>query len=260
MAKPTRTVYRIESIDRAINILMAFTHAGPELTLGDLVAKTGLAKTTVFRMLSTLCARHMCQLDPVSGRYSLGFEVLKLADVRRQQMNLRAIVLPAMMDIRDVSNETVVLSVREGDDRVNIDYVESHEPLRRVPEPGHRAPLYAGAASKALLACMDDQEIDKYLKRVKLEPFLPNTITDVKELRKVIDKIRRRGYSESRGERTVQGNAIAVPIRDLAGNGVCAISVSYVDNRFNSATRTQTIEALLEWSRRLSQQFGAGPS
>jgi len=260
MAKSTRTVYRIESVDRAINILMAFSHAEPELTLGDLVAKTGLAKATVFRMLSTLCARHMCQLDLVSGRYSLGFEVLKLGDVRRQQMNLRAIVLPAMTEIRDISNETVVLSIREGDDRVNIDYVESREPLRRVPEPGRRAPLYAGAASKAILASMSDAEINDYLERVELEPFSPNTITDPDQLRRVVAKIRKQGYSESRGERTVQGYAIAAPVRDHTGRAVCAISISYVDSRFTAVVCKRSIKVLLKWTSRLSQEFGALPS
>lgn len=257
MSEKPRAVYRIEAVDRAINILTAFTHTEPELTLGEVVEKTGLAKATAFRMLSNLCARHMCQLDQKTGRYSLGYEVLKMADIRRQQLNFRQLALPAMQELRDVSNETIVLSVRDGDTRVNVDYVESRDPLRRVPEPGRRAPLYSGAASKAFLAAMSDPEIDTYLAHTKLEKRGPNTITDEAVLRRTIAKIRADGYSESRGEQTPQGNAIAAPVSDHTGQAVFVISISYVDSRFTKAVRKKSIETLLRCCRELSRQFGA---
>lgn len=257
MSEKARTVYRIEAVDRAINILTAFTHTEPELTLGEVVEKTGLAKATAFRMLSNLCARHMCHLDQKTGRYSLGYEVLKMADIRRQQLNFRQLALPAMQELRDVSNETIVLSVRDGDTRVNVDYVESRDPLRRVPEPGRRAPLYSGAASKAFLAAMSDEEIDAYLARTKLEKRGPNTITDVVELRRTVAKIRELGYSESRGEQTPQGNAIAATVFDHTGQAVFVISISYVDSRFTKAIRKKSIDTLLRSCREISRQFGA---
>lgn len=257
MTEKPRAEYRIEAVDRAINILTAFTHSEPELTLGEIVEKTGLAKATAFRMLSNLCARHMCQLDRKTGRYSLGYEVLKMADIRRQQLNFRQLALPAMQTLRDVSNETIVLSVRDGDDRVNVDYVESRDPLRRVPEPGRRAPLYSGASSKAFLACLSDEELESYLSRTKLVKRGPKTITDPDELRREVAKIRARGYSESRGEQTPQGNAVAAPVSDNTGTVAFVISISYVDSRFTKSVRKKSIDTLLRECRELSRQLGA---
>ena len=257
MSEKKRAVYRVEAIDRAINILTAFTHTEPELTLSEIVEKTRLAKATAYRMLSNLCARHMCQLDEKTGRYSLGYEVLKMADIRRQQLNFRTLALPAMQELRDVSNETIVLSVRDGDDRVNVDYVESRDPLRRVPEPGRRAPLYSGAASKAFLAAMSEEEVDRYIARTKLEKRGPNTITDPKVLRRTIAENRADGFSQSRGEQTVQGNAIAAPVFDSSGQAAFVISISYVDSRFTKAIRKKSIATLLRCSRELSRQLGA---
>ena len=257
MSEKERAVYRIEAVDRAINILTVFTHTEPELTLSEIVEKTRLAKATAYRMLSNLCARHMCQLDEKTGRYSLGYEVLKMADIRRQQLNFRVLALPAMQELRDVSNETIVLSVRDGDDRVNVDYVESRDPLRRVPEPGRRAPLYSGAASKAFLAAMTDEEVERYLARTPLEKRGPNTITDPDDLRRTIAKNRADGFSESRGEQTPQGNAIAAPVFDSTGQAAFVISISYVDSRFTKTIRKKTTETLLRCCREMSRQLGA---
>jgi DNA-binding IclR family transcriptional regulator len=258
--KPPRReggAYSVEAVERAIDVLMAFTHAEPELTLSQIVNRTKLPKSTVFRLLATLRARHLCQLDPATGKYTLGYELLKMADIRARQINFRRLVLPIMQELRDVSNETMVLSVRDGDDRVNIDYVESRDPLRRVPEPGRRAPLYSGAASKAFLAFMQDQDIEDYLARTKLEQRGPSTITDPAELRRDIAKIRRVGYAESRGEQTPQGNAIAAPVFDHTGEALCVISISYVDSRFTQQIRKKSIAGLLELTRRVSRELGA---
>ena len=249
--------YSIEAVDRAVDVLMAFTHAEPELTLAEVVDRTNLPKSTVFRLLATLRARHLCQLDPTTGRYTLGYEVLKMADIRSRQINFRRLVLPAMQELRDISNETIVLSVREGDERVNIDYVESKDPLRRVPEPGRRAPLYSGAASKAFLAFMQDEEIDAYLDRTELRQRGPNTITNRAALWKNLREIRKDGYAESRGEQTPQGNAVAAPIYDHTGKALCVISISYVDARFTTALRKRSVARLLDVARRTSLELGA---
>lgn len=249
--------YSIEAVERAVDVLMAFTHAEPELTLGEVVERTRLPKSTVFRLLSTLRARHLCQLDTETGRYSLGYELLKMADIRARQINFRRLVLPVMQELRDISNETIVLSIRDGDDRVNIDYVESKHPLRRVPEPGRRAPLYSGAASKAFLAAMSDEAIAAYLDRTELAQRGPNTITDRVALHREIGKIRSVGYAESRGEQTPQGNAIAAAVFDHTGEPICVISISYVDSRFTEAIRKKSVARLIELTRHLSQELGA---
>ncbi len=75
--------YSIEVLSRAIDILCAFDHARPFMSLAEIVHAVRLPKTTVFRVLSSLAARRFCQWDAQAGKYSLGFELLRLADNRR---------------------------------------------------------------------------------------------------------------------------------------------------------------------------------
>ena len=251
--------YSIDVLNRAINILSAFSHARPLLSLGEVVQLVELPKTTVFRILSSLVDRRFCEFDPETGKYSLGFELLRLADIRRRQNNVHDVALPIMREIRNAVNETVILSVRSGDWRVHIDFVEGLHAMRRMADLGVQAPLYVGAASKMILAGMDDAEVEEYLARTKLVSFQDTTITDEHLLWREIGAIRKRGYSESRGELFSGGGALAAAIKDFSGKTVGVIDILTPVHRYTSEHRDLCIRVLLDGVRRASERLGYRP-
>jgi DNA-binding IclR family transcriptional regulator len=248
--------YSIEVLTRAINVLSAFGHARPQLSLSEIVQAVVLPKTTVFRLLSSLVERDFCEFDPQTGKYSLGFELVRLADVRRRQTNVHDVAIPVMRDIRNQLNETVILSVKSGDFRVHIDFVEGLHPMRRMADLGVRAPLYAGAASKVLLAGMEDDEINSYLTRTELIPLQKTTITDKNALWREIRNIRKRGYAESKGEIFPGGGALAAPLKDFSGRTVAVMDILTPEHRYTAAHRERCIALLLDGSHRGSQRLG----
>jgi DNA-binding IclR family transcriptional regulator len=248
--------YSIEVLTRAINVLSVFGHARPQLSLSEIVAAVRLPKTTVFRLLSSLVERDLCEFDPQTGKYSLGFELVRLADIRRRQTNVHDVAIPVMRDIRNEVNETVILSVRSGDFRVHIDFVEGLHPMRRMADLGVRAPLYAGAASKVLLAGMEDDDIDAYLSRTELAPLQRTTITDKTVLWREIRTIRKRGYAESKGEIFTGGGALAAPLKDFSGKIVAVMDILTPENRYTPQHRERCITLLLEGARRGSERLG----
>lgn len=251
--------YSIDVLTRAINVLSVFGHARPQLSLSEIVAAVSLPKTTVFRLLSSLVERDFCELDPQTGKYSLGFELVRLADIRRRQTNVHDVAIPVMRDIRNEVNETVILSIRSGDFRVHIDFVEGLHPMRRMADLGVRAPLYAGAASKVLLAGMDDEDIDVYLARTKLTAFQKTTITDTAALWREIRTIRKRGYAESKGEIFPGGGALAAPLKDFSGRTVAVMDILTPEHRYTAQHRERCIALLLDGARRGSERLGYRP-
>ena len=252
----TGNAYSIEVLSRAISVLSAFGHARPSLSLSEMVAATGLPKTTVFRVLSSLVERDFCELDSQTGKYSLGFALVRLADIRRRQSNVHDVALPVMREIRNEANETVILSVKSGDFRVHIDFVEGLHPMRRTADLGVRAPLYAGAASKVLLAGMEDEEIEAYLERTDLTAFQKTTITDKSVLWRDIRAIRKRGYAESKGELFAGGGALAAPLKEFSGRTVAVIDILTPEHRYTPAHRQRCIALLLDGARRVSERLG----
>ena len=248
--------YSIAVLNRAIDVLSVFDHARPSRSLTEIVEAVRLPKTTIFRLLSSLVARGFCELDPQTSKYSLGFELVRLADIRRRQSNVHDVAVPVMREIRNEVNETVILSVRSGDSRVHIDFVEGLHPMRRIADLGVGAPLYAGAASKILLAGMEDEEIEAYLDRTDLKPFQKTTITDRNVLWREVRAIRKRGFSESKGELFAGGGALAAPIKDFSGKTIAVIDILTPEHRYTAAHRERCIGLLLAGARRASLRLG----
>lgn len=250
------TSYAITALSRAIAVLNVFSANRPQLALNDVVAATGLPKTTTFRLLSALMEHDFITLDPVSGKYSLGFALLRLGEVRRGQTNALGTVMPVMQEIREALNETVVFSVRVGDERVHVDALESRELLRRTAEIGGRAPLHAGASSKILLAGMTDAEIDAYIALHAPLAGPDGTPLDADALREELALIRQRGWAESRGEVRPGGGALAAPIRDFAGNWIASIDILTPNDRYTPEHRERIIAVLLDGVKRASARLG----
>jgi IclR family acetate operon transcriptional repressor len=251
--------YSIEVLSRAIDILSMFRHERPSMSLAEIVHAVRLPKTTVFRILSSLVTRGLCEWDAERGKYSLGFELVRLADIRRRQSNVHDVAVPVMREIRNEVNETVILSVRAGDSRVHIDFAEGLQPMRRMADLGVRAPLYAGAASKVLLAGMEDDEIDAYLDHTTLAPLQKSTITDRNALWREVRAIRKRGYAESRGELFPGGGALAAPIKDFSGRTVAVMDILTPEHRYTATHRERCIGLLLDGARRASERLGYHP-
>lgn len=248
--------YAITALSRAIRVLNAFSAERPQLGLNEIVTATGLPKTTTFRLLSALIEHDFITLDKVSGKYSLGFALLRLGEIRRGQTNARGTVMPIMQEMREALNETIVLSIRVGDERVHVDALESKHLLRRTAEIGGRAPLHAGASSKALLSGLTDSEIDEYIERNAPLEGPDGTVMEPGALREEIAQVREHGYAESRGEVRPGGGALAAPVRDFSGEVVASIDVLTPNDRYTPEHREQVLKVLLDGVARASARLG----
>lgn len=254
--KNVKSSYGITAIHRAVKVLFAFNQGHPLLSLNEIVAKSQLPKTTVYRILTTLTETGVCELDPDTGKYGLGLVLLRLAEIRRRQPRIRDIAVPVMTHIRDQTTETVVISVRSGDYRVHFDAVEGIHGMRRTADPGTRIPLYVGAASKVLLAAMSHEEIENYIQRTSLIPYQKNTVTSAVALRRELTFARQNGYSESNSELIMGCAALAVPIRDFTGETIAALDVLVPESRYTPKIREKCLRLLLDGARHISYRLG----
>lgn len=249
--------YGVSTVDRALDVLRAFTHQRPELSLTDIAAVTGLHKATAFRLLATLSRRGMTMKDPRTGAYRLGFGVIALAEVAKSSTGFVTQARPFMRRIRDELNETVYIAVRVGDDRINLDQLEGIRDFRRVVAIGKLNPLYVGSTSHVLLAAMPDQEIADYFARTDFVPPFPGAKVDAPTLWRAIAHVRRHSYAETHNKRIDEGASISAAVRGPAGTVVGALTVSIPIRRYTQEVRAQAIQAVIAAARDLSQQLGA---
>jgi DNA-binding IclR family transcriptional regulator len=245
--------YRVNVLERAIDVLEAFERVGFALRLADVAATTNLHPTTALRLLTILCHRGLVTRDGETGRYSLGYGLLALAEVAKARTGLVERCLPTMRRLRDSQNETILLSVRDGDWRVDLEQLVGLQENRLVVTLGGRKLLYVGAASKLLLSAMTDGEIEGYLTRTPLVARGEQTIVDPDALRAEVTRIRSRGYAESLSEGPSRGAAVAAPVFE-GDEMVASLSVFLPGQRYRRHLRRGLIETVCAAAASLAQR------
>jgi IclR family KDG regulon transcriptional repressor len=249
--------YSVTAVDRALDVLNAFTHQRPELSLTEVAAATGLHKATAFRLLATLCHRGMAMKNPLTGLYRLGFGVITLSEIAKTSTGFISQARPFMRRVRDDVNETVYVAVRIGDERISLDQLESLRDIRRVVTIGKPTPLYVGSTSRVLLAAMTDEEIAGYFARTRFEPPFPGAKVDAPTLWRAIAEIRRDGYAETYNKRIAEGASISALVRGPANEVLGALTVSIPIGRYTQEVRGQAIAAVTRATLDLSRQLGS---
>jgi DNA-binding IclR family transcriptional regulator len=253
------TRYRVETITRAVAILRQFNRETPRRSIDELSRSTGTSASLTRRMMRTLQQHRLVQPADDGEQYELGLAWLQLADVRRRQVDMRHLALPIMRRMRDALNETVILAIRVGSRRVNIDYVESTQAFRRLTQPGFEAPLHIGAAGRTLLAGLPPDELEQYLTSVPLVGFRNKTPVSKSKLISQLEHIVKDGYAVSFREITSDTAAVAAPIRDHVGDTVASLTISCPEDRFSQALKLACIAEATRGAKELSRAMGFSP-
>lgn len=215
---------RVESVERALSILECFREGAAELTLAALARETGLYKSTILRLLSSLERFGYVSRTP-AGSYRLGASVWRLGAVYRSGYDLGEHIRPELRRLVDATGESASFYVREGSSRVCLYRLNSPKPVRHHIEEGTRLPLEGGASALVILAWSGEGHED----------------------------VRDRGYARSLGVRDRDAAAIAVPVFDLSGLFHGALSVSGLITRLDDGAVERALAALQEGADRLRQ-------
>ncbi|HZA82636.1 MAG TPA: IclR family transcriptional regulator C-terminal domain-containing protein [Actinomycetes bacterium] len=153
-------------------------------------------------------------------------------------------------------DETCYLATRHPDTFTFTTKVECNRPFRYVIELGSTAHLHAGAAGRAILSGMPEDEAREVLRTTELEQLTDRTVTDVERLLELVTQDRTRGWSFSHGERIEGATALAAPFFDA--EGVCRGSVVFTRPamRHTDDDLPVVAAAVTEAAAELSQRLG----
>ena len=151
------------------------------------------------------------------------------------------------------------LAILKGVEILFVSKEECFQPLKFSVEIGDRAPAYATACGKAILANLPDNEISKYFKKVKFVSTTENTITSLDMLKKELETVRAKGLAYSYEEYQKGISAIGAPIFDFRGSVFGSIIVTMPSGRFDDEKRKFIEPKLLAASSSISRQLGFDP-
>lgn len=229
-----------QTVDRALEVLACFSAERPQLSLTEFSAATGFTMPTTHRLLKALLAREFVVFDPASRLYSLGPAAMRLASIIIQRDDINAVVLPWLERLRRLTGETAALHWLVDHYRVCTVELESRHLIKMASGVGRRYPLVAGAAGKAILAHLPEDEVEKVLAAAREDGMEPRID------RGALADIRREGVARSAGEVVEGASAVAAPIRNALRRPIAALNVTGPAARLDAAAMDRAVELLVE--------------
>ncbi len=234
--------YYMRSIGRGLEVLDCFDGQVP-LSLKELVLRTGLPESTLFRVLLTL-ERHDYLHQHRDGTYQLAPKLI--FGWLAQAANLvKAAARPEIERLASVFNETVSLGYLY-DDRIHVlDCVETFHEIRMTNKIGRVLPPHCSAMGKAITAFQDRALADRILEVYGLTTRTEHTITDRHQLFLDFEKIRGTGIGVDREESILGGICFGAALRTDGKPVIAAISMSTPKTRMTKDRERQIQAALL---------------
>lgn len=217
---------KMQTIDRAIQILKSFSSAEKEITLAEFHRKLKIPKSSLQRILNSLASYRIIEKDEKYKTYRLGIELYFLGELVEKNNSLLLASKKYMEDLNKEFDEAVSLNIIDENERKCIGYISSTHELMTIGYVGHTSPLHAGASAKLLLAYLPDEQLLKVLNRVDLTSLTEKTIVNKSKLLEEVSNIRKKGFAISWEERNVGVFSISAPIRNRYNNVIAGISLT----------------------------------
>jgi len=245
-----------KTVVRSMELLNLFiTHE--QLSISDMVKLSKLPKTTVHRMIGSLEEMGFLEKDQ-DGKYTLGILFLQFGQLVAERLDIRQIALPIMQHLREEVEEAVHLVIRSGQEAVYIEKLDTDHPVRLFTKIGRRAPLYAGASSRVILAYLEPEEQEAYLEQVILKPFGEGTIVNKQALREALQFTRKVGYAFSRSELENYTAELSAPLFDHTGKVIGAMSIAGLEVKFTDQVIDELVHKLKQAASDISRKLGHG--
>ncbi|WP_430332823.1 IclR family transcriptional regulator [Rhodococcus sp. ACT016] len=231
----------ITAIGRTTEILKTFRDSPGVLSAAALVRRSGMAKTTVHRMLGDLVRVGL--LERVGKDYRLGLLLFELGESVPRQRNLREAARRHLSALREATGHNVGLCVLDGFEVVYLDVFRGDDGPRLPQQIGGRWPAHASCSGKAILAFSESGAVSR---PGTLKAYTDNTITDPVELDRELDRVRRRGVAFDRQEAIRGIVGAAAPIFGPGETVLGSVSISGMAGRINltridAAVRTTAV-------------------
>ncbi|MFK7859301.1 MAG: IclR family transcriptional regulator [Granulosicoccus sp.] len=216
----------VSSLAKGLKILRAFDESAVELSLADLVAKTGLEKSAVQRLANTLHLEGMLDKDPTTRRYRPSHAWLEMAYAYFWSNPLVRLAMPTLIELSHQLDATVNLAELSGDHVLYVSRVPGRSGQFASTLVGRRLPALSSAAGRVMLSTIPESRRKNMIKTWTLQPMTQHTEMDRSRIAKHIVDAGNRGFSMTQDQSILNQTGIAAPIRAPDGEALAAIQCS----------------------------------
>ncbi|HVA92839.1 MAG TPA: IclR family transcriptional regulator C-terminal domain-containing protein [Chloroflexota bacterium] len=246
----------VQSLERGLAVIRAFSAEHPELTLSEVARATELTRAAARRFLHTLV--DLGYVSKTGRLFALRPRILELGFAYLSSLGLSEVATTHLETLVSTVHESSSVSVLDDDEVVYVARVPTRRIMTVVIGVGTRFPAYATSMGRALLAGQSDEWLQGYLASVRMSQLTQWTIIDPAKLRSELLRVRQQGWAMVDEELEEGLRAIAAPIHDRHGKVIAAVNVSAPTRRGGPDTlRDELLPHLLAAARNIEEDLRA---
>lgn len=213
LTKPDAFKHNIQVLERALKIFEIIGLSETPVTIQELQAVTGLNRTTIWRILSTMIESDFLTQLPNTKQYCLSCKACNLLSTSSaNSISLAEHARPEMEHLRQITGETVMLLLPETLGSRTILQLDSFETVRLKDYTNTISPLFGTSTGLIQLSYMSDEDIEAIFPDT-LPSYTEFTPTNRDDVMLRIDNCRRDGHSYIIDEYQKGDSGLSVPIQ-----------------------------------------------
>jgi IclR family pca regulon transcriptional regulator len=240
------------TLAKGLAVLASFGRDHPTMTLSQAAEAVDLTRATARRVLHTLVG--LGYVEQNGRQFALSPRIMRLGFAYISSQSWVDHAVPLMKALSARFYETSSAAILEGTEVIYVARIPGRRIMSAALAVGSRLPAFHSSMGRIQLGFLDDAEIWRRLKSVRIEPLTPATITDLQALHDRIRDDHDQGFSIVDEELERGLRAIAVPVIDRDQQCVGALNLSTHATR---TTRNELREVFLPELRSVAGQVSA---
>jgi IclR family pca regulon transcriptional regulator len=213
----------VQSLHRGLAVIKVFDSAHASLTLSEVAVRAGFSRAVARRLLMTL--EYLGYAVRQERKFSLTPRILELGFSYLSALGVPALAQPFMEQVAREIDESCSLAVLDAYDIVYVQRVAVRKVMSITLGIGARLPAFCSSMGRMLLAGLDEDALERWLRGLRAQACTRFTLTDKAQLRSAVQRARSQGYNYVEQELQEGLCSIAVPVRDARGQCIAALNV-----------------------------------
>lgn len=246
---PGKLDYTITSVQRALRILELFMPDNRGLTQNEISLMTGFNKSTVLRMVFTLCDEGFLRMEAETKKYKIGTKAMQIGLAALDSLSLAKVADPILHNLSNETGFVTHLGILEGDSVVVIAKTfPNDQPFstRLQSTVGGILPIYCTGIGLLFLSQEPEENARKILEKCNLIAYTRTTETNIERIMARLAEIRRDKWMLNNGEHDDGIVSVCYPIFDHTRKMVAGMSLGGI----REVVFQQNVEALKEKAKR----------
>lgn len=247
----------MNSLEKMLSLLDVFTPAAPAWSTDELIRYSGVSRSTCYRYIKVL--QRAGFLTPVaSGSYILGPRIIELDRQIRMCDPVYTAGGGPMQQLARQTGHSALLCMLYSDTVMCVREELNADAPEGLFSRGQKRPLFAGAASKVILAHLPAHQLRSLFAKHRKTIAAAGLGADWESFRKALRQIRQDGCCITTGEFTAGITGIAAPLFNRSGKVLGSLGIAMPALTADRAQFPALIKAVMKAAQRVTERIGSG--